>query len=151
MLICNIKIHQDESNQTSLVITRYNSAGAQISQTTISGASAAGAAILNAMAISYPPPPKPSTILRFSVDGDHWEPILAPCDCNYYVLYNTNALILRSDPLDQLSEMQCAANANPSLLMPPASPTTVRFRRGDSIVYAKSTAGTQTLVGVFVQ
>ena len=89
-------------------------------------------------------------IRRFPIAADSWTPIVAPADCNYFFVTNSDgtAMYECSDP--ENVETCCTVPAADwfSVSAPRFGP--VRFRAGDTVTYLKATTAVGPAIVKFV-
>lgn len=82
-----------------------------------------------------------SRIKQFPLTTTDWAPIVAPQDCNYYLIIGNQdgTVLLRcSDPADPTSAYTIRDYF--ALVVPPVS--SPRFKAGDTVTYLKAQSGT---------
>jgi hypothetical protein len=89
-------------------------------------------------------------IRRFDLNTDTYTPIVAPCDCNYFFVTNSDGtkMLECSDTENQDSWCEVPANDWFSVSAPRTGP--VRFRAGEIVTYLKATTGVGPAIAKFV-
>ncbi len=87
---------------------------------------------------------KGSQIAQFPLSTTQWTPIIAPIDCNYYLIIGNqdgSAMLRCSDDTDASTVYTMQTGGWFSFLSPVFS-RNYRFKTGDVVTYVKATSGT---------
>jgi hypothetical protein len=89
-------------------------------------------------------------IKSFAIDGASWYPIAAPIECTGWSLRGSADFHVRTDANDAATEDDVPVGTTESVDPSSGSHAYTRWFVGDVVIYAKSQAGAQTLIGRFL-
>jgi hypothetical protein len=96
-----------------------------------------------------------SAIRRFALSTTEWTPIVAPINCNYFLIIGSSdgsAMHRCSDPNNAESAYEIPPGGWYSMMAPTPSTGVAwyRYRPGDAVTYLKATAGNPMVFVEFV-